>query len=457
MCEPKDSSQLKAWLFNEEDLELCRTHANRTGRKYIHELAVVAGAPTTTTTSSNSSSGTDPSGNVIPTTATSTNDVVVETTTSSTNTNNNKGSSSALLATTVNPKVECFAREFVKKKNDTLFAAKVGNNNNDDKDDDDGPWETIDGNPYLTPTEEATLVSFYVSKLPKLIGPQADVPRLRRESKVPATASMLLLRFYLSNSVMVHDPKTVMVSAAFLASKVEDAMTDVKYLEDGTKMMGAPVTMNEIIPAELNLLEGINFELLCFHPYKAVLAITEDLRTYLKSERGRSLVTFSGPNHDHRQIVGQDLKPMHDAAQDIINDVIVSDIPLLYSPGQIGLAALMVANDQQRNNENNNNNNENDIPHIDLIGYLSHRFDDADVGKMTSVLREICTKLLELKDGKHGCDVYNTDMEKLKSIHKKLKKCRLWGQKEKKQKKKKGSSDADNHDDGPDRKKSKLE
>ena len=206
--------------------------------------------------------------------------------------------------------------------------------------------------------------------------------------------------------------------------------------------MNSPVTTSEILPAEIKLLAGVNFELLCFHPYKAVLAITEDLRTYLKSEKGRSLVKFS--NGSDRPIIGQDLKPMHDAAQSIVNDVIVSDIPLLYTPGQIGLAALMVANEKQKGNEN--------IPQIDLIGYLSHRFDGADIPRMRSLLHEIGNKLQELKDGQHGCANYKIDMQKLKGIHKKLKKCRIWGLKEKKKKKRKNVSE----EDGPDSKRTKA-
>jgi len=206
--------------------------------------------------------------------------------------------------------------------------------------------------------------------------------------------------------------------------------------------MNSPVTLSEIIPAEIRLLSGVNFELLCFHPYKAVLALTEDLRTYLKSEKGRSLVQFASGSD--RPIIGQDLKPMHDDAQSIINDVIVSDIPLLYTPGQIGLAALVVANEKQKGKEN--------IPQINLMGYLSHRFDGADIPRMRSLMREIGTKLLELKEGLHGCGNYNIDMQKLKGIHKKLKKCKIWGLKEKKKKKRKNASE----EDGPDNKRPKT-
>jgi cyclin H len=71
------------------------------------------------------------------------------------------------------------------------------------------------------------------------------LPRCKRDAKVAATASLLFRRFYLSNSVMMHDPKTMLAAAAFLAAKVEDCMLDVRYLEMGTKEMNAPVPVND--------------------------------------------------------------------------------------------------------------------------------------------------------------------------------------------------------------------
>ena len=381
MCEPSESTQVKQWLFTPDNLDICRARANRLARKALAKAE-----------SSSLSEGATGKQN---------DEIVVKT--------------------------ESFAQYFNQKKSDYL-------------NEDDGPWQNDKGSPFLNPTEEALMVSFYASKLPSLIGPYAQVPRLRRESKVTATASLFLRRFFLSNSVMIHDPKVIMVAAAFLASKVEDATTDVRYLEEGTNLMNAPVTQAEIIPSEIHLLSGINFDLLCFHPYKAVLSITEDLRTYLKSEKGKSLVRFL--NNSDRQIVGQDLKPMHDAAQQIVNDVIVSDIPLLYTPGQVGLAALMVANEQQQNKE--------DVPHIDFLGYLSQRFEDADHEEMRNLLRDLCSMLRELKDGKYGCANHNVDLETLKGVNKKLKKVRVWGSKEKSKKKRKKDDS-----DGPESKRSK--
>jgi cyclin H len=173
MCDPADSSQLKAWLFSQEDLDLCRTRANRVARKHISSIQKRKNKEIADDNGNSSKSSVD------------------------------------------DPLIEFFARDFAKKKIAFL-------------EEEEGPMQTEDSNDYLTPSDEALLVSFYTSKLPSLIGPQAQLPRLRRESKIPATAATLMRRFYLSNSVMIHDPKTIMVSAAFLASKVEDAMTDVR-------------------------------------------------------------------------------------------------------------------------------------------------------------------------------------------------------------------------------------
>ena len=293
-----------------------------------------------------------------------------------------------------------------------------------------GPLENAKGHPYLTPDEEAVLVDFYVSKLPSLIGPTAQVPRLRRESKVTATSALLLRRFFLSNSVMLHDPKTIMTSAAFLGSKVEDATADVRNVEEGTALMNAAVAQADIISGEITLLGGIHFDLLCFHPYKPVLAFTEDMRTYLKSDKGQNLV--SGGAQD-RPLSGGDLKPIYDKARALLDDVIVSDLPLLYNPGQIGLAALMVAQavvDKEQPH----------LPRIDLEGYIRQRFaDDKGVNAdLFKGLDGLCQRLRELKDGKHGCGNYGCDLAKLKAIHKKLKKVRAWGIKEKKKSKRSG-------------------
>ena len=69
----------------------------------------------------------------------------------------------------------------------------------------------------------------------------------------------------------------------------------------------------------------------------------EYLRTFFKSKEGQSLVTLlDGSTYTD---VGVDLRPMHDKAQKIIDDAVVSEPPLIYSPREIILEEMMLEND----------------------------------------------------------------------------------------------------------------
>ncbi|KAK1737605.1 cyclin-H [Skeletonema marinoi] len=325
-----------------------------------------------------------------------------------------------------------------------------------------GPTKTSKArgsNALLTPSDETLLLSFYCSKIPLLIGPHATLPRCKRDAKVAATASLLFRRFYLSNSVMIHDPKTMLAAAAFLAAKVEDCMLDVRYLEMGTKEMNAPVPLTDILDAEIRLMKGIDFDLLVFSPYKTIVPIVEDLRTFLKSERGKGLVKWK--EGEERQLEREDLRPVHDMAMKIVDDVIVSDIPLMYAPGEVGTAALVVANEDVCNNQRKGNDEDGggvegdkvESPEIDIVGYVRSRFEDTDesgvvvdtaaIDALVERVSRLAQLIRELREGKHGCGNYNADMNELKGVNKKLKKCRAWGSSDKKDKKKRKRKQAE--------------
>ena len=368
--------------------------------------------------------------------------------------------SSKSSAAATNISLEAFG--FAESRGDRTKTASANQDDNHLMTEDDpnyGPTKTSSArgsNALLSPSDETALISFYCSKIPLLIGPHAMLPRCKRDAKVSATASLLFRRFYLSNSVMMHDPKTMLAAAAFLAAKVEDCMLDVRYLEMGTKEMNAPVPVNDILDAEIKLIKGVDFDLLVFSPYKTILSITEDLRTYLKSERGRGLVKWN-KGQQQRQLVGEDLRPTHDKAMKLTDDVIVSDIPLMYAPGEVGMASLIVANEDvcKESNGGEKGGDKTESPEIDIMGYVRSRFEDTDesgvvvdsaandavvdrVTRLTQLVRE-------LREGKHGCGNYDTDMAELKGLNKKLKKCRAWGSTSdsKKEKKKRKRKDAE--------------
>lgn len=366
--------------------------------------------------------------------------------------------SSKSSAAATNISLEAFG--FAESRGDRTKTASANQDDNHtlmtEDDPNYGPTKTSSArgsNALLSPSDETALLSFYCSKIPLLIGPHAMLPRCKRDAKVSATASLLFRRFYLSNSVMMHDPKTMLAAAAFLAAKVEDCMLDVRYLEMGTKEMNAPVPVNDILDAEIKLIKGVDFDLLVFSPYKTILSITEDLRTYLKSERGRGLVKWN-KGQQQRQLVGEDLRPTHDKAMKLTDDVIVSDIPLMYAPGEVGMASLIVANEDvcKESNGGEKGGDKTESPEIDIMGYVRSRFEDTDesgvvvdsaaIDAVVDRVTRLSQLVRELREGKHGCGNYDTDMAELKGLNKKLKKCRAWGsssdsKKEKKKRKRK--------------------
>lgn len=366
--------------------------------------------------------------------------------------------SSKSSAAATNISLEAFG--FAESRGDRTKTASANQDDNHtlmtEDDPNYGPTKTSSArgsNALLSPSDETALISFYCSKIPLLIGPHAMLPRCKRDAKVSATASLLFRRFYLSNSVMMHDPKTMLAAAAFLAAKVEDCMLDVRYLEMGTKEMNAPVPVNDILDAEIKLIKGVDFDLLVFSPYKTILSITEDLRTYLKSERGRGLVKWN-KGQQQRQLVGEDLRPTHDKAMKLTDDVIVSDIPLMYAPGEVGMASLIVANEDvcKESNGGEKGGDKTESPEIDIMGYVRSRFEDTDesgvvvdsaaIDAVVDRVTRLSQLVRELREGKHGCGNYDTDMAELKGLNKKLKKCRAWGsssdsKKEKKKRKRK--------------------
>ena len=184
-----------------------------------------------------------------------------------------------------------------------------------------------------------------------------------------------------------------------------------------------------------------------------MLSCTEDLRVYLKSERGKGLVDLEGKEEERRMVAREDLRPMHYMAMKICYDVIVSDVPLLFGPGEVGLSALMVANEYVCESSSAGIGEVAEAAEstpkqtkIDIIGYIRSRFQDSsnddikiDSTAVESVVERVTrlgTIIRELKEGKHGCGNHNVDMESLKGVHKKLKKCRAWGLDGKKKKKK---------------------
>jgi cyclin H len=179
MVDYADSSQLNLWLFKTVDeLSLCRKKANDSAKRYLVDRQKQLKREKEEAQQQKQQA--DSSGS-----------------------EKKEGTAATTTPSAVGPPpVEQFACGFSRR---LKTGEEEGENSVNDASASasDVPDSDLKGHPFLTPDEEEVLVSFYVSILPRLIGPAAKIPRLRRESKVAATAALLLRRFFLSNSVMV--------------------------------------------------------------------------------------------------------------------------------------------------------------------------------------------------------------------------------------------------------------
>ena len=94
------------------------------------------------------------------------------------------------------------------------------------------------------------------------------------------------------------------------------------------------ISVEEIEAAERTLLEGLNYEMMCFHPTDAVRLLASDLSDYFAS-------SCDGPVAEYAYHLGEDV---HARAQAVCyRALICSDAPFLYAPGKIAFAAAKIA------------------------------------------------------------------------------------------------------------------
>lgn len=129
---------------------------------------------------------------------------------------------------------------------------------------------------------------------------------------------MLYKRFYLSNSVQEFHPKFIVPTVIYIAGKVEEQYINVDTIAEGLK-----VDLKQIIRHEMVVLSGVRFQMIVYHPYRALFSYLEDSREKANEALSVDL-----------------LQKMHAQACILINDLLLSDIPLLYPPSVIALFAF---------------------------------------------------------------------------------------------------------------------
>lgn len=242
--------------------------------------------------------------------------------------------------------------------------------------------------------EEAALLRHYQEKVMS-VSVNLKLPR-----KVLTTSVNYLKRFYVRGQSLEHDPQNICLTCLYVACKTEDCYLSATELG---RLVGMPPEI--FLKLELVLLQGLDFDLQVHSPYRALEGCLADLTEWIESQNG-------GP-----PLSASQLNDVKIAAYKTTDELLLSDAPLVYSPGQIGLAALRAGLKTQ--------------PEIDFSKYLDHVASKSGsvngssesrahlVAELVRVIESVEELLRKTREALQDCNVVDID-RKLKSLRKKL-------------------------------------
>lgn len=146
--------------------------------------------------------------------------------------------------------------------------------------------------------------------------------RIRMPPAVTTTAQHYFKRFYLFNSVMDYHPKEILVTCVYLACKIEEfyvTINDFVHNVRGDKKKAAEIILNN----ELQLTQELQFHLIIHQPFRPVEGLLIDIKTRFPQLR--------------------DPERLRPHVEEFLERVNLTDAIILYTPGQIALAAVTTA------------------------------------------------------------------------------------------------------------------
>ncbi|KIW16720.1 hypothetical protein PV08_03909 [Exophiala spinifera] len=220
------------------------------------------------------------------------------------------------------------ASEHVKAAFRRAQAAKASQNGSNESIENQGQGETAVDIQTLTIDEELKIVEWGCSKMQDM--GEAMNPRI--PSHVVATAIQYLRRFYLTNSPMTYHPKQIIACALYLATKADHFYISLsKFVAELEEM-----TEDNVKAPEFLLLQGLRFTLDVRHPMKGLAGGHIEMNVMAEEGQLGNISTSSGSAKRIGQAADQAKKLLATAAQ-------LTDAYFLYTPSQIWLGAMMVA------------------------------------------------------------------------------------------------------------------
>ncbi|KAK5112633.1 hypothetical protein LTR62_003948 [Meristemomyces frigidus] len=143
--------------------------------------------------------------------------------------------------------------------------------------------------------------------------------RLNLRQQASATAQIYLKRFYLCVEIRRTNPYLLMATALYLACKMEESPQHIRLVLGEAARLWPDLCANEvgkIGEAEFGLISTLGSRLILHHPYRSL------------GELGQVL----GLSAEEAVLAGS-----------VVNDCLVTDLPLLYAPHVLAVAAIFLA------------------------------------------------------------------------------------------------------------------
>jgi len=183
------------------------------------------------------------------------------------------------------------------------------------------------GGYFLSQKDEADVVFYFSVKMGEFCGKfKPPMPRY-----VKGTAFHYFKRFYLHNSVMNHHPKEILVTAVYLASKVEEFNVSMQQFVanvQGNQERATKIILNN----ELLLMQELQFHLTIHNPFRAVEGLIIDIKTRCESS------------------TAQDVDSFRSEIDSFLDKVFLTDAVMIYAPSQIALAAVIHSASKKKQN-----------------------------------------------------------------------------------------------------------
>ena len=255
-----------------------------------------------------------------------------------------------------------------------------------------GAASTSKGAGWVSMEEEKQLFSYYERMISKIC------VLFRMPRKILAISIVYFKRFYLKFSILDYDPWTVMITCVYLACKVENAYVSAEEIAKGVQR-DARVVEKIVLGSEMNLLQGLDFDLVVHTPYASLNGYLTELKDYAQDHAGWDC--------DRAEDL---VKALGKKGNESIDALLFSDGPLIFAPGVLAYAALEVGMKVHGKTK--------DVKAF-LDDYIGHLLKKSGMGRET--LQESIRGIHRLGEiGSKGL----IEEQRLKEIDRKLKMCR---------------------------------